>query len=816
MAINLLSPGIEIREFDLTFGVTPVRRRPIGAIVGVFPQGPINEPYLVRAPGALPIVFGEPDGGNDETFFTAQTYLRYSDRLYVVRVANNEPYNAYAKTKTEIDTVSVSTQSGVFSNSDVINISGGTTYTAANLSVTTNSNGAITALALVNNGVYLSSDFPTSGDGLLNVVANNISNSSPTLTVNLTYRPVSVANQVSFTINNYMTLSAQGRNVVDDTQWRAKITANGYTSDTDLLWVARASGNTYNGLRVSTCDSSNAYGQNLSPVFTAASANVIFVQGSKYANIVTSSAGQAANVSAAFSYRDSLAVRLLPTTAGGTNGFDTIYTTIVSKRVVGSNVMLTFESNWPRTTTQSFVVNGSGNFKYNSTNQQAVILRHWEFGPGSNKVFDPPRASDTSNNSFLKRTSGSQTYFVNDRVYTVVADKDNKVLYSSSGTRARLGNIPSNKRPMYGALYHIAINNDINNSYVWWANHRPGLTLEDTQTMQNLNTLPYHAFIGNGSDAVTEDNISLNTLMAGYDLFKDKEKIDVDHFIIGKANGGDYGEGLINYVGGEICEYRRDCMVFGSPRKSDVTNSTDLTIPQKLELFANAVIKSSFVVIDSGYKTIYDQYNDRFIDIPMNADTAGLLARTTFNAGAWHSPAGFNRGELATNSAKTLIYNPSQADRDIMYPVCVNPFVQFRGRDIILFGDKTTYNAGSAFDHINVRQLFIYLQKIIADVSKYTLFEMNDEFTRAQFIGIVDPILRDVKGRRGIYDYRLICDETNNTPDIIDSNGFVADIYVKPARSINYIQLNFIATRTGTNFNEIIGQFANLAKNRVE
>jgi hypothetical protein len=224
---------------------------------------------------------------------------------------------------------------------------------------------------------------------------------------------------------------------------------------------------------------------------------------------------------------------------------------------------------------------------------------------------------------------------------------------------------------MYGALYHIAINNDINNSYVWWANHRPGLTLEDTQTMQNLNTLPYHAFIGNGSDAVTEDNISLNTLMAGYDLFKDKEKIDVDHFIIGKANGGDYGEGLINYVGGEICEYRRDCMVFGSPRKSDVTNSTDLTIPQKLELFANAVIKSSFVVIDSGYKTIYDQYNDRFIDIPMNADTAGLLARTTFNAGAWHSPAGFNRGELATNSAKTLIYNPSQADRDIMYPVCV-------------------------------------------------------------------------------------------------------------------------------------------------
>ena len=815
MAINLLSPGIEIREFDLTWGYTPVPRRPIGAIVGVFPQGPINEPYLIRNPGQLPIVFGKPDGGNDETFFTAQTYLRYSDRLYVVRVANNEPFNAYAKTKTEIDTISVYSQSGVFSNSDIINISGGTTYTPANVSVTTDSNGAITALSLVNNGIYLSSDFPNSGDGLLNVVANNISNSTPTLSVNLTYKPVAVSNQASFVITNYMSLNAMGRNVIDDTQWREKIGANGYTSDTDLLWVARSSGNTYNGIRVSVCDSSNAYGQNLSTVFTSAAANVIFVQGSKYANIVTSSASQAANVSAAFSYRDSLAVRLLPTTSGGTNGFDTIYTTIVSKKIVGSNVMLTFESNWPRVTTQSFVVNGAGNFKYNSTNQQAVLMRHWEFGPGGNKVFDKPQASDLSDDSLLIRKSGNKTDFVIDRVYVVVADKDNKVLYSTSGTRARIGGLSDAKRTLYGPLYNIKMNNDPNNSYVWWANHRPGLTTGFPQNLQNIDSLPYHAFVGRGSDAVTEDNISLNTLMAGYDLFKDKEKIDVDYFILGKTNGGEYGEGLINYVGGEICETRRDCMVFGSPNKSDVTKTTDLTIPEKLERFANAVIKSSFVVLDSGYKTVYDQYNDKFVDVPMNGDTAGLLARTSFNAGAWHSPAGFNRGELATNSARTLVYNPPQSDRDIIYPVNINPYVQFKGRDIILFGDKTTYSAGSAFDHINVRQLFIYLQKIISDVSKYTLFEMNDEFTRAQFLGIVDPIMRDVKGRRGIYDYRLICDETNNTPDIIDSNGFVADIYVKPARSINFIQLNFIATRTGTNFNEIIGNFANLAMNRV-
>ena len=816
MAINLLSPGIEVREFDLTRSGTPQVRRPIGAIVGVFTQGPINEPTMIRSEKNLSDIFGTPDGGNDETFFTAAQYLGYSDRMYVVRVANNTAFNAYAKTTTEIDTITLNTQSGTFSNSNIINIIGGTTYTAANVSITTNSNGEITALSLVNNGIYSSSDFPISAEGFMNITANNQSNSASTLTVNLTYRPVSVSNQESFSITNYTTTNADGRTILDDTQWRSKITANGYTTDTNVLWVARTSGNTSNGFRISMCDSANAYVQNLNPKFSAASANVMFVQGSKSANIVTATNAAAAVLATAFAYRDVLSLEVRPSASGKTDGFPAQFNLITSKKVVGANVVLTLESAWTRPTS-TIIVNG-GNFRLSGTTQAAVMLRSWEFQSGNpnpaNRAFPAvfPPASDTDpSTSQLKRGIGANTYYVNDKIFTVIADKDNNVVFKSQGTRADLKFVPQNKRAAYGANYHININNDLNNSYVWWANHRSGISITKPSEMSNLDTLPYTAFLGNGSDTVTEDNIALNTLMEGYDLFKDKDKIAVDYLIQGKANGGDYGEGLINYITTEICETRRDCMAFASPRKDDITVSSDKSITDKLALWANAVTKSSFLVLDSGYKTIYNRYNDSFIDIPLNGDTAGLVARTTFNAGPWFSPAGFNRGEVRV--CRQLKFNPSQRERDDIYPnpININPYVQFRGKEAILFGDKTTYGMNSAFDRINVRQLFIYLQRVISDVAKFTLFEMNDEFTRAQFVGQIDPILRDVQGRRGIYDYRLICDTTNNTPDVIDTNGFIADIYIKPARSINFIQLNFVATATGTEFNEIIGNTDRLA-----
>jgi phage tail sheath protein FI len=213
--------------------------------------------------------------------------------------------------------------------------------------------------------------------------------------------------------------------------------------------------------------------------------------------------------------------------------------------------------------------------------------------------------------------------------------------------------------------------------------------------------------------------------------------------------------------------------------------------------------RSSYAVMDSGYKYMYDRYNDAYVYVPLNGDVAGLCAKTDADADPWFSPAGYNRG--AIKNAVKLAYSPNKSDRDTLYKNGINPVVGFPGSGIVLFGDKTMLAKPSAFDRINVRRLFITLEKAIATAAKFQLFEFNDAFTRAQFKNLVDPFLRDVQGRRGIFNFRTVCDETNNTPQVIDSNSFVADIFIQPARSINFIQLNFIATRTGISFDEVGG-----------
>jgi phage tail sheath protein FI len=214
---------------------------------------------------------------------------------------------------------------------------------------------------------------------------------------------------------------------------------------------------------------------------------------------------------------------------------------------------------------------------------------------------------------------------------------------------------------------------------------------------------------------------------------------------------------------------------------------------------------SSYAVMDSGWKYQYDKYNDVYRYIPLNGDTAGLCVRTDDLRDPWFSPAGYNRGVM--KNVIKLPYNPDRADRDILYKAKVNPVITQPGQGTILFGDKTLLSKPSAFDRINVRRLFIVLEKAIATAAKYTLFEFNDEFTRAQFRNMVEPFLRDVQGRRGIFDFRVVCDETNNTGEVIDGNRFIGDIYIKPARAINFIQLNFVAVRTGVEFSEVVGQF---------
>jgi len=288
-----------------------------------------------------------------------------------------------------------------------------------------------------------------------------------------------------------------------------------------------------------------------------------------------------------------------------------------------------------------------------------------------------------------------------------------------------------------------------------------------------------------------------------YGEFTNPDVVDISLIVTGDAGGSGSLATVQQYAIDSIASARKDCVAFISPPQSGIVGGAtpETTIATWINTTLNRA--STYAVADCGWKYQFDKYNNVYRWIPLNGDIAGLCVRTDQTRDPWYSPAGVSRG--AIKNVVKLAWNPTQAQRDAIYSIGVNPVVSFPGQGTMLYGDKTLITQPSAFSRINVRRLFIVLEKAIASASKYSLFELNDEFTRAQFIALVEPFLRDVKGRSGIYDFRVVCDTTNNTPEVIDSNKFIGDIYIKPARSINYIQLNFVAVRTGVSFNEIVG-----------
>ena len=300
-----------------------------------------------------------------------------------------------------------------------------------------------------------------------------------------------------------------------------------------------------------------------------------------------------------------------------------------------------------------------------------------------------------------------------------------------------------------------------------------------------------YTYTGNGAEAVKAG------LVSGYDLIEDPELFgDIDFLVPGHMSTVMIARLIA------IAEKRRDCVVVASPEREDVINSSSSSVKTENVIgFFRTLPSSSYAIFDSGYKYIYDKYNDVYRYVPCAADVAGLCVSTTNNSETWFSPAGYNRGQV--RNATKLAYSPKQAERDRLYTDRINPIVSFPGQGIVLFGDKTALASPSAFDRINVRRLFIELEKNIANFSKYQLFEINDELTRSGFRSAIEPYLRGVQGRRGIYDFLVVCDTTNNTADVIDRNELVAEIFIKPARTINYITITFVATRTGVSFNEL-------------
>ena len=417
----------------------------------------------------------------------------------------------------------------------------------------------------------------------------------------------------------------------------------------------------------------------------------------------------------------------------------------------------------------------------------ANVRRRWRYYD----LFD--KAPGTSPYATARGGSG-------DELHIVVVDEDGGITGTKGEVIEKFESVSKGsdaKTPQGDTNYYPDVIYN-KSSYIYWMDHNAagsnwGSAVNGT-TFTSVTTVS-EVSLSNGNDGTAATTGQKKT---AYEKFEDAETVDVGLIMAADGDATHIGN-LIT-----IAENRKDAVVFASPERSDVVGVANAnTQKDNVVSFFNGINSSSYVVFDSGYKYMYDRYADVYRYVPLNGDMAGLSARTDLVADAWYSPAGFNRGVV--RGVVKLAFNPTKSQRDELYRARVNPVATFPGQGTVLFGDKTGLSAPSAFDRINVRRLFITLEKAISTASKFQLFEFNDEFTRANFRNIVEPFLREVQGRRGITDFLVVCDETNNTGEVIDRNEFVAEIFVKPARSINFITLQFVATRTGVAFEEVAG-----------
>jgi hypothetical protein len=553
---------------------------------------------------------------------------------------------------------------------------------------------------------------------------------------------------------------------------------NANTLPAASYFFAKYPGAIGNSLKVSVCDSANAYGETITP--STANLEIDFVVNSNVATITVTGANTADAETQANTVLNQLQVGDI-ITAGNTT---------IGKQFLKISTLGTISSNGAVAT---FDVNTTTKYTLSSNNTLESVKRNWEY---YNSVDLTPGTSP-----YVEARGG-----VGDQMHVIVVDEDGEFTGQPGQILEVFENVSratDARGEQGGSIYYKDV---INNSskFLWATNDRAGSVSNTSINMTAVDTQPFTASMSGGTDSLSESAIPLVDLARSYDLYKSSEKFDISVILTGKSVGGVHGEGLGNYIIDNIVEARKDCVVVLSPQFDDVVNNP-YQEAEAIVQFRQALRSTSYAFLDSGYKYQYDRYNDVYRWIPLNGDIAGTFSRTDVDRDPWWSPAGYNRGNI--KNVTKLAYNPDKADRDILYKNSINPVFQSGNRGPVLFGDKTLLAKTSAFDRINVRRLFIVLEKAIATAAQDLLFEFNDAFTRTQFRNLVVPYLRNIQGRRGIYEFRVVCDETNNTGEIIDNNQFVGDIYIKPAKSINEIQLNFVAVRTAVDFEEVIGRF---------
>ena len=754
-----LSPGINISEIDLT-NVTPAVATTEGAIAGVFRWGPTGERILVTSEKELVSRFGKPatyykDSGltstwtNHETWFSAANFLSYSDALFVTRVVGT---TAKAATSVNFDAL----YAGKLGNSLQVSFCTAGNFNAAQrsqtLTISPSSNSGVATGYTTSGGI---TDDASIGDRV--TLANNTELVISGIT---TVSDSAAGTAVSFSgasVTAAVTTIASGQAYT--------IVALGDTTQAQWNTAAGTTGVTY------------AVGDTFTYAAAGVGTGVVL-------NATTGGAIPGTDVitKLAHGLTTGQAVQYSRGTGTAIEGLDEGKFYYVIRVNANSFKLAATLANANAGTAVNIAQVGSG------AAHTVTPVTTWK----SNVTFTSKYTGATIYASTFKTQWGDANLFDSGpstgAVHIVVRDINGTISGTAGAVLERWENVSTSAgSAKYDGSTNFIV--DVLEQNSGW------IKVSTAQSMLiKAGTFSSGVTLTTGDDGEDETTVAIGSLAAGYDLYADASDVDISFVIQGKARGTT----LANYIIDNICEVRRDCVAFISPELTDTTVDSIID-------FTSTLSASTYAVVDSGYKYQYDKYSDVYRWIPMNADIAGLCARTDDVRDPWFSPAGYNRGNVK-NVVKLLV-NPNKSQRDLLYKNSINPVITQPGQGTVLFGDKTFSSAVSAFDRINVRRLFIVLEKTIGTAAKSTIFEFNDDFTRAQFKNLVEPFLRDVQGRRGIYDFRVVCDESNNTSQVIDANQFVGDIFIKPARSINFIQLNFVAVRSGVEFSEIVGQF---------
>lgn len=558
--------------------------------------------------------------------------------------------------------------------------------------------------------------------------------------------------------------------------------------DPSILWVARYPGSLGNSLGISVCDTAAGFTSVIGLSSNTVTGSVSTSVGSNTALFTFTTVGNT-SVAVAANLASNVVSSMI---VGDYLQFGNTSIGLQSLPVSAIGAPVTVNS-----TVVTLAVNFNNPYALRADSTQTSVTRFWQYY------------------SLFSTAPGTSSY-VAANGNTAAADQLHVVIFDQDGA---ITGVPGQVLEPYKNLSRatdatddsgntIYYKNVINqqSSYVWWANDRSGAvsntSLNVVSATQGSTPVETVSFIG-GQDGIDESGAELATIYAGYEVFQDKT-IDISFVLGGKSLGGLTGEQTGNFIIDNITSVRKDCVALISLPYSAVVNNKGQEQNAAISFRGN-LRNSSYGFLDTGYKYTFDQYNNVYRWVPLNGDILGIATRSDNQKAPWWSFAGYNRG-LVKNCVK-LAWNPSKPQRDAIYPLGINPVVTEQGAGTLLLGDRTLQYQSSAFDRINVRRLFIVLEKAISLAAKYQLFEFNDTFSQSQFKAMVKPYLTGVQSGRGITDFLVVCDSTNNTAQVVDSNQFVGDIYIKPARSINFIQLNFVAVSDGVDFNTIVGQF---------